>query len=78
MRKFRFCVIYVEGKKIKHKQINTYSAAVAVEEFKELKPNAIVLEAGLGCVSKEYWKALKEKENEIVVEVTKNEKSKET
>lgn len=63
MRKFRFCVIYIEGGKIKHKQISAYSAPCAIEDFKLLKPNAQVLEAGLGCVSKEYWKVLKEKED---------------
>lgn len=76
MRKFRFCVIYIEDGKIKHKQISAYAAPCAIEDFKLLKPNAQVLEAGLGCVSKEYWKALKEKEAEIIAEVSKNEETK--
>ena len=76
MRKFRFCVIYIEDGKIKHKQINAFSAPCATKDFKLLKPNSIVLEAGFGCVSKEYWKALKEKEAEIIAEVSKNEETK--
>lgn len=69
MRKFRFCVIYIEDNKLKHKQISSYSAFLACEDFKELKPNAIVLEAGLGSVSKEGWKNLKAREEEIVKEI---------
>ena len=76
MRKFRFCVIYIEDNKLKHKQINSFSAHCAMEDFKELKPNAIVVEAGLGSVSKEYWQFLKQKEKEIIktLQEKKNEK----
>lgn len=66
MRKFRFTVIYIENRKLKHKQINAYSAFLACEDFKELKPSAEVLEAGLGSVKRESWHALKAKEQEIV------------
>lgn len=66
MRKFRFCVIYVDEGKLKHKQISSFSAPCAMEDFKELKPDVTVLEAGLGSVSKEYWSFLKQKEKEII------------
>lgn len=66
MRKFAFSVIYIENNQLKHKQIKSYAAMEALEEWKVLHPNTIPLSAGLGSVSKEYWKVLKEHEKEIV------------
>ena len=68
MRKFNFSVIYIENDKLKHKQIKAYSAAEAFEEWKMSFPNTVPLSAGLGTVNKEYWKTIKEHEEEIVKE----------
>lgn len=69
MRKFKFTVIYIEDNKLKHKQVSSFSAPCACEELKEMKPNAEVIEAGLGSVTKEYWNKLLEafKENKIFI-----------
>lgn len=66
MRKFRFTVIYIDGEQLKHKQINAYHAQLACDEFEELNPNVIVLEAGLGSINKEAWKEIKAHEKEII------------
>lgn len=66
MRKFNFSVIYIENDKLKHKQIKAYAATEAFEEWKISFPNTVPLSAGLGTVNKEYWKAIKEREEEIV------------
>ena len=68
MIKLIFTVIYIKDKKLKHKQISSYSAFLACEEFEELNPSAIVLEAGLGSINKEAWKRIKDKEKEIIEE----------
>lgn len=66
MRKVRFTVIYIENEQLKHKQINAYHAQLACEDFEELNPNSIVLEAGLGSINKEAWKEIKAHEKEII------------
>lgn len=55
-RKFRFSVIYIKDGKLKHKQVMSYAAFCAVEEFQEANPDVEVLEAGLGSINKEVWK----------------------
>lgn len=66
MRKFTFTVLFVENDKIKHRQIKSYSAFCAMEDFKDQNPNTIPFGAGLGSVNKAYWAELKRNEENIV------------